>query len=329
MTAIRFLTACLIALLVVGCSDAGKPALSGVTAGAEVSTASPARPAVTKVAVILKSLTNPFFVEMARGARKAQEETGIDLQIKATMPETSVEQQIRIVEDQIKLRVHAIVISAVDTRRLVPVLKAAQDAGIKIVNIDEKLDTEAMAASGMAPVPYIGVDNEQGAYRAAKFIADQIRRPSEVLMIEGVAGTKTAADRKAGAERALSENTRLRIVAIGVANWKADEARELAKRLFGLHPRASVVICGNDLMALGVIETLRASGKSGVLVGGYDALDEARSAIGAGQMTVSVDQRASQQGYLGVVIALKLLRGEVVPELLLVETELVTAGTPK
>jgi ribose transport system substrate-binding protein len=43
-------------------------------------------------------------------------------------------------------------------------------------------------------------------------------------------------------------------------------------------------------------------------------------------MVVTVDQRAAQQGYLGVTSALKLLRGEAVPKVLLVETQLVSAG---
>ena len=322
----HLLTSGLLALLIAGCGDTGTPSVSRVTVDAPGSQAGPQEPAALKVAVVLKSLTNPFFVEMARGARMAQQEAGNDLQIKATMPETSVEQQIRIVEDQIKLRVQAIVISPVDTRRLVPALKAAQDAGIKVVNIDERLHPDALAANGMAPPPFIGVDNEQGAYRAAKFIADQIRQPTEVLLIEGAAGTRTSADRRAGAERALRENPRLRIVASGAANWKADEARALAQRLFALHPRAGVVICGNDLMAMGVIEHLRTSGKTGVRVGGYDALDEAKGAIRAGQLTATVDQRAAEQGYLGVVTALKLLRGEAVAPQQLIETGLVTAG---
>jgi ribose transport system substrate-binding protein len=63
-----------------------------------------------------------------------------------------------------------------------------------------------------------------------------------------------------------------------------------------------------------------------VLVGGFDALEEAKGAIRAGQMSVTVDQRAALQGYLGVTSALKLLRGEEVPKVLLVETQLVSAS---
>jgi ribose transport system substrate-binding protein len=326
MSVIRSLLVGLLAMLLVACSDYDPPpAAKPVDKGAATLMA-PGKPAVIKVAVILKSFTNPFFVEMAKGARQAQAETGIELEIKTSTPDTSAEQQIRLVHSQIKAGVNAIVISPVDTRLLVPAMKAAHDAGIKIVNIDERLNAEALTANGLYLVPYVGVDSEQGAYQAAKFIADKIGHPTEVAIVGGIPGTATAIERQQGAQRAFQEKALLRLVPSGAANWKADEAYELARRLFKAHPKIGAVYCANDLMAIGVIKYLQESRNSKVLVGGFDALEEARGAIRAGQMAVTVDQRAAQQGYLGVTSALKLLRGEAVPKVLLVETQLVSAG---
>lgn len=317
------------ALLIVACGDAGKPSISGITANAPAAGSSQDKPAAIKVAVILKSLTNPFFVEMAKGARQAQQESGIDLQIKTATPETSVEQQIRIVDSQVKAHVNAIVISPVDIRRLVPALKTAHDAGIKIVSIDERLLPDVLAANGMSAVPFVGVNSEQAAYQAAKLIADQVKLPTEATIVEGIPGTNTAMDRKRGAQRAFSENANLRMVESGAANWKADEAYELVKKVFRSHPRIGVVYCSNDLMAIGVIKYLQETGRSRILVGGFDALDEAKSAIRAGHMTVTVDQLAARQGYLGVISALKLLRGETLPNVVIVDTALITADALK
>ena len=323
MSVIRSLLVGLLAMLLVACSDSDlPPAAKPVDKGAATPMA-PGKPAVIKVAVILKSFTNPFFVEMAKGARQAQAETGIELEIKTSTPDTSAEQQIRLVHSQIKAGVNAIVISPVDTRLLVPALKAAHDAGIKIVNIDERLNPEALTANALYFVPYIGVDSEQGAYQAAKFIADKIGHPTEVAIVGGIPGTATAIERQQGAQRAFQEKALLRLVPSGAANWKADEAYELARRLFKAHPKIGAVYCANDLMAIGVMKYLQEAKISKVLVGGFDALDEARGAIRAGQMAVTVDQRAAQQGYLGVISALKLLRGEEVSKVLLVETQLV------
>lgn len=255
MIPMRLLAAAVLTVLGIACGDSGKPAIESVTAADSVSGKSaPTRPVAIKVALVLKSFSNPFFEEMARGARSAQLETGIDLQIKSTTPETTFEQQARIVENQIKVRVDAIVISPVDTQRLVAVLKKAQDTGIRIVNIDERLDAGVLKANGVHPVPFVGVDSEQAAYQAAKFAAGQIKRKTDAAIFEGIPGTNTSIDRRRGAERAFKENSNLRIVATGAANWKADEAYELAKRVFKAQPDVGVVYCANDLMAIGLIK---------------------------------------------------------------------------
>ncbi len=320
-----FLLVGLFAMLLTACGDSAQPSVGSVAVGDTQRGAGRDRTPVIKVAVILKSLTNPFFVEMAKGARVAQQVTGIDLEIRAATPETSVEQQIRIVQEQIKSRVDAIVISPVDIRQLAPALKAAHDAGIKIVNVDERLDADALKAHQLAEVPYVGVDSEQAAYQAAKFLSSRVDRPTEAAIIEGVAGTNTAIDRKRGVQRAFSENHQIRLVASQAANWKSDQAYELAARLFKTHPKIGLVYCSNDLMAIGVIKYLRDSGRSRVLVGGFDALRQAKDAVRTGVMGVTVDQHAFMQAYIGVMSALKLLRGQAVPSQEMVSIELVTA----
>ena len=95
------------------------------------------------------------------------------------------------------------------------------------------------------------------------------------------------------------------------------------------HPKLGILFCANDMMAIGASKYLQEAGKGSVIVIGFDALAEAKAAIRAGQMAVTVDQQPDQQGYLGVMTALKLLKGEAVPMDLEVETHLVTAETLK
>jgi hypothetical protein len=120
--ATKALLLCIYARLAVACSDS---ATSSAAIPAARDTAQ-VKPGNFKVAGVLKSFTNPFFVEMAKGARLAQAERGIELEIKTSTPETSAEQQIRLVNSQIKAGVNAIVISPVDTRLLVAVGKHIQ-----------------------------------------------------------------------------------------------------------------------------------------------------------------------------------------------------------
>ena len=119
------------------------------------------------------------------------------------------------------------------------------------------------------------------------------------------------------------------MVALESANWKIDEAYDVAKGLFAREPGISLLFCANDMMALGALKYLQESGKQGVKVASYDALDEAREAVKAGTMAVTVDQQAAEQGYQGVLAAMRALKGEQLPEMLLVDTRLVTAQSLK
>jgi ribose transport system substrate-binding protein len=323
-SAVSLIACWLAAAALVGCNDARHPYVTAVTVEPAASQAPMPAQAEVRITLIMKTLTNPFFVEMERGARKAQQETHIDLQVKTATQETSIEQQILLVDDAIKAKSRAIVIAPGDSTRLVPALKKAQDAGIRIVNIDNRLNAEAMAAAGMKPVPFISVDNEKGAYLAARFIADQVSTPTEAALIEGIRTADNAQQRKHGAERGFHANPHIRIVAEESANWKIDEAYAVTARIFKEHPNVKLLFCANDMMAIGAIKYLQETGRTKVFVAGFDALEEVMPAIRTGQLAVTVDQQAAEQGYLGIKTAMKLLAGEGSPTEIQVDSKLVS-----
>lgn len=280
-----------------------------------------------RIALVMKTLTNPFFVEMERGAREAEEEFGIELIVRTAAQETSIEQQIQIVSELIQEEVDAIVIAPGDSLELIPILKQAQDAGIIVINIDNRLDPEFSEAQGLVNVPFISVNNEEAAYLSAQYISQQITSPTNVLIYEGIREAQNAQDRYAGALRAFEENSNITIVASETAEWKIDEAYTLSQRLFTEYPDVGAVFAANDMMALGVIEYLTESERSDVMVAAFDALAEAQEAILAGTMTVTIDQQAARQGYLGVDFAIRALNGEILADETLIDVLVVTADS--
>ena len=272
----------------------------------------------------MKTLTNPFFVEMEKGARQAEKELGIDLIVKTGAQETSVDQQITIVEELIREKVDAILIAPADSVQMIPVIKKAQDAGIVIINIDNQLDPEAAKKIGLADVPFISVNNEQGAYLSAKKISEKVSTPTQAIILEGIATAKNAQDRKAGALRAFGENKNIQVVASETANWKIDEAYNVAAKLFKEHPDVKLVFCANDMMAFGVIQYLKETGRTDVQVAAYDALAEAMPMLQDGSLQATIDQQAALQAYTGVQFAVQALKGEKLPPLTLLDVLLVT-----
>lgn len=284
---------------------------------------------VPRIALVMKTLTNPFFVEMEKGARRAESELDIDLIVKTTAQETSIEQQIEIVEQLIRDEVDAIVIAPGDSVNLIPVLKKAQAAGIIIINIDNRLDADISKEIGLVDVPFISVDNELGAYLSAKFVSEQISSPAEALILEGIRTAENAEDRKNGAIRAFDENPNITIVAMETAHWKIDEAYEVIQDLLSQHPDVTIIFCANDMMALGTIHYLQETGRTDILVAAFDALNEAKEAILANTLQVTIDQQAAEQGYLGVVYAMQALSGESLPLESSIEVFVITAESLK
>lgn len=320
MVSLRLLATFALGLGLLGCGQSNGPTVNTPPQPSEV-----VKPPAAKkeIGLVMKTLTNPFFVEMEKGARRAEKELGISLKVKTAAQETSIEQQIQLVEDLIAAKVDAIVIAPGDSHRLVPALKKASDAGIKIVNIDNRLDPEAVKQAGLWPIPFLSVDNEAGAYKAGKFLSEGITKPTEAAILEGIRSADNAQQRMQGARRALLENKHINIVASETANWKIDEAYAVTKSIFAKHPNTQLIFASNDIMAIGAIKYLQESGKKSVKVVGFDALTEAVAEIKAGRMLATIDQQAAEQGYQGVALAVRLTQGTTVPTTITIDTKLV------
>jgi len=316
------------ALVMVACGESSKPASFSVAPDTAVVAVAPPDK-VLKIALVMKTLTNPFFIEMERGARRAEAELKVELQVRTAAQETSIEQQIQIVDDLIAARVDAIVIAPGDSNSLIPALKRASAAGIKLVNIDNRLNPQGLQQAGLVPLPFISVDNEKAAYAAARFIAEGARAGTQAAILEGIRSADNAQQRLAGARRAFAENKAIALVASESANWKIDEGYAATKKIFQTTPQVKLVFAANDMMALGALKYLHESRLSAVKVAGYDALDEAVAAVKTGKLVVTVDQQAGEQGFQGVALAVRLLHGESVPDVMLIDTRLVTRQSQK
>ena len=159
---------------------------------------------------------------------------------------------MQLVEDMIAEKIDAIVIAPGDSQRLIPALKKAIDAGIKVVNIDNRLDQEAVKQAGLKPIPFISVDNDAGAYKVGKYLVNGISSPTELAILEGIRSADNAMQRAQGARRAFAENKQIKVVASETANWKIDEAYNRTKEIFLKHPNVKLMFAANDMMAIGV-----------------------------------------------------------------------------
>lgn len=328
----------LILMLVSSCEKSRKTGISGeensgsTSSGGNTAVALPAAVPTGKaqrprILLVMKTLANPFFIEMEKGAREAEKQLGIELVVKTAAQETSIPQQITIMEEAVRDKFDAIVLAPGDSVELVPSVAAAKAEGIVVVNIDNRLDPAFMTKNSVRDVPFISVDNREGARLAAATLVQGLPSPVKVVILEGIRGAANAEERKKGALQALGNEPGVTVLATETANWKIDEAREVTARLLKQHPDIACIYCANDMMALGAIRALQEARKKGVRVGGFDALPQAMEAMASGDLYVTVDQAPADQGRLGVEYAVKLLAGESVPSETILPVRVLTQGS--
>ena len=267
-----------------------------------------------RVALIMKSLANEFFLTMADGARKhqASHAADYDLIVNGIKNETDLAEQVGLVEQMVAQQVNVIVIAPADSKALVPVLKRAQAAGVRLVNIDNKLDAEALKEAGLT-VPFVGPDNRAGARRVAEVVAKQLPAGAKVAIIEGLTTAFNGQQRRAGFEDAI-KSAGLNLVGVQSGQWEIDKANNVAAAMLNEHPDLQALLCANDSMALGAVAAVQAAGRTGkVLVAGYDGIAAIRPMVADGCVTATADQHADQLAVFGIEAALKILKGEAPP----------------
>lgn len=277
-----------------------------------------------KVLLVMKSLVNPFYIEMEKGARQAAEDLNVSLVVKSGTNETQVEQQIELIDEQLTIGMDALVIAPADSIAILPVLMRAHELGVKLVNIDNRIDHDSIQRAGLPPVPFVSVDNESGGYAAGLALAERASPDAKALIIEGPRSAINARQRRDGARRALQESG-IEIVASEEAHWKLESAYALTKNMHERYPDLEIIFAANDMMALGVLLYVQENGLEDWLIGGFDNIPDAQTAVQAGQLTVTIDQQARQQGYQGVATAVELINGNAVRETVMVSTRTIAA----
>lgn len=283
-----------------------------------------------RIALVMKSLANEFFQTMQQGAEKHQQAhaSEYDLIAGGIKDELDVSRQVDLVEQMIAQKVDAIVIAPADSKALVAVCKKAQDAGIVVVNIDNKFDAAVLAERGLR-IPFVGPDNRKGARAVGEYLTKHLKPGDQVAIIEGVPTAFNAIQRKAGFEDALHA-AGMNIVGSQSGDWETAKANRVASALLTEKPELKALLCANDSMALGAVAALRAAGKSDqVRVVGFDNITAVRQLIKEGKVLATADQHADQLAVFGIEYALDILRKKAAPADRETPVDLITAETLK
>lgn len=267
-----------------------------------------------KVALVMKSLANEFFSTMEAGAKRHHtvHHDRYDLLTGGIKDEQDIGKQMDLVAQMVARGVDAIVLAPADSKALITAAKRALAAGVVVVNIDNKLDSEILNAKGLR-ISFVGPSNRQGARLAGAHLATRLERDAKVVIIEGVATAQNARERRLGFEDAIKE-AHLRLVATQAANWEMGKANQIVSALLSEHPDLKGILCANDTMALGAVAAVKAAKKAGqVHIVGFDNIQAANDLVRSNGLLATVEQHGDQLAVFGIEYALDLLAQRTAP----------------
>ncbi|MEK7674491.1 MAG: sugar ABC transporter substrate-binding protein [Verrucomicrobiota bacterium] len=304
-------------------------ALGVLALGCVLTGCQPKSPGKPRIALVMKSLANEFFLTMENGARAHQKAHAAeyDLLANGIKDELDVARQIDLVEQMMAQKVNAIVIAPADSKAVVSVCAKAQEAGIMVVNIDNRFDA-AVLADKQARFPFVGPDNRKGSRLVGEYLAKRLKPGDPVAIIEGAPNAFNAVQRKLGFEDAMKAGG-MKVVSSQSGYWETDKANQVVAALITEHPGLKAVLCANDSMALGAVAALRAAGKTDqVLVIGYDNISAVQQLLKEGKILATVDQHADQLAVFGIQYALQMIQNKGTPADQETPVDLMTADAP-
>ncbi len=264
-----------------------------------------------KIALIMKSLANEFFVNMATGAEAHHKKNAeqYDLIVNGIKNESDLSQQVALIDQMIAMGVNAIVICPADSKALVPALARAKAAGIIIVNIDNRLDEDVLKEYKLN-IPFIGPNNRAGAKLVADYVLKNSPENAQVVILEGVPSANNSIQRRLGFEDAMKAAGK-NIVTMQSAGWDQTKAIEITSAILQQHPQTNVILAANDNMALGAASAVNlAKLNHPVAIAGFDNISAIKPLLKDGTIKSTVEQHGDQFAIYGIEFALAVLAGK-------------------
>lgn len=279
------------------------------------------------LALIVKTRNNPFFDPMIKAAEAEAHSLGVSLEVQSPAQESDKERQFALVQDVAARKADAILIAPADSKGIVPALKQAQEKGILVVNLDNRVDGATAAAAGLKLGGYVGADNEEGGRMAGQAMVEALGKEAPVAILEGIRGADNAEARKRGFYQAVRDI--LKIAAADTAEWDTQKAYAKFQSMLAAHPEIQGLFCANDKMALGALKAIQEAGKKGkITVIGYDNIPDVQPYLQSGEMYATIDQHPDLMGRYGIKMTVGILN-DTIPKgrEFLVPLELIKAGS--
>lgn len=243
-----------------------------------------------------------------------------NLQLSIRHSNDNSELQCAQIDSFITEQVDLLIICPNEAEEVKPAVSRAYDAGIPVIIADRQVTGEKYTA-------FIGGDNYAVGQHMASWLIQQATRnnstakqPLYVIEIMGLQGSTPCVWRHKGLIDGLKDQSNIRLLGSGNANWLAAPARVVADSLLRLYPQTNAIVAQNDIMAMAAAEVaeklayareIYKVNASPITILGTDAMTGDGNGVEAilqGKINASVTY--ASRGDLVIQSAAKILQGE-------------------
>ncbi len=220
-----------------------------------------------KIAVVVSTLNNPWFVMLAEAAAKNAEKLGYEAKIFDSQNNPAVESDN--FENLISSGYDAILLNPTDSDGSISNVLKAKTAGIPVFCMDREINADDAATSQILS------DNYSGCVSIGIEFVKELKEKGNYVEILGLVGDNNTWARSGGFHSVVDKFPNLKMVAQQSGNFDRNKAMEVLETIMQANPDIDAVFCGNDAMAMGAFQALQAAGKDyKVKIFGFDGASD-------------------------------------------------------
>lgn len=236
-----------------------------------------------KIAVVISTLNNPWFVVLGESAATRARELGYEAQIFDSQNNSAKEAEH--FDNIIAMGYEAILFNPTDADGSVLNVKRAKEAGIPTFCMDREINSRDAATTQLLS------DSFTGCVKLGQYFVRQMEKKGNYVEILGLVGDNNTWNRSKGFHSVVDEFPELKMVAQQSADFDRNKAMDVMETIMQANPDIDAVFCGNDAMALGAYQAVLSAGKADkVKIFGFDGSDDAINGIAEGKIAATVMQ---------------------------------------
>ena len=278
-----------------------------------------------EIAFSLKTITNDAFQKaIADSVQTAAEAAGAKFTLVTAGQQTAVSTQVNQLEDLIAKKVDGIVLSPMDSKAVIPVLKKAKAAGIPVVLVDQTIE----ANNEDLYISYIGTDNTNAGKVAGETLSKALNGKGNVLIVRGANGSSAGNERVDGFKAGIA-GTSIKIIGEQPGDWKNDIAMQVVENMLQANGDVQGIFTASDVMLNGILTALKNAGKNDVKILSVDGSDDGKQMIKDGEVYGSMAQFPNVMGTKSIELLMSAINGTLdantVPKYIDSGTQCITA----